>query len=101
MSAPTPGSAPQRQTPAKRPFVLPLAAGLIMLTIVREALPHLAVDLSPWVAFIVALALGYAAYAGTEWLLLRRDRNRQRAQQGQRDEQVRREEPPRPSGPDA
>jgi hypothetical protein len=81
MSAQRPGSTPRRQPPAKRPFVLPLAAGLVTLTIVREGLPALWSGVNPWLVFLIALALGYAAYAGTEWGLLRGQRGRQSTSQ--------------------
>jgi hypothetical protein len=63
----------------KRPFVLPLAAGLVVLTIVREGLPALWSGVNPWVVFLVALALGYAAYAATEQVVMRREEQKHRS----------------------
>jgi hypothetical protein len=60
--------------PTKRPFLLPLAAALVTLTVVREGLPKVWDGVSGWVVFIAALVLGYGAYAGTEWFLARRQR---------------------------
>jgi hypothetical protein len=65
----------------KRPFVLPLAAGLVMLTIVREGMPALFPDVNPWLVFLVALVLGYAAYAATEWAVMRRQATKRRSRQ--------------------
>lgn len=62
---------------AKRSFLLPLAAALVTLTVVREGLPKVWDGVSGWVVFIAALALGYGAYAGTEWLVARRQRRQQ------------------------
>jgi hypothetical protein len=72
MSAPT----PKQPASAKRPFVVPLAAGLVLLTVVREGLPRLWPGVSTWVFFVAALALGYAAYVATERLLIRREQQK-------------------------
>ena len=62
---------------AKGSFLLPLAAALVTLTVVREGLPKVWDGVSGWVVFIAALALGYGAYAGTEWFVARRQRRQQ------------------------
>ena len=52
--------------------LLPLAAAVCALIVVREGLQHLFPSLSYWIVFVVALVVGWLTYSVVERLLARR-----------------------------
>ena len=55
---------------------LPLVVAICAMVLVRELVTALWPDLSSWVAFLAALAVGWAAYAGVERFHARRGKDR-------------------------
>ncbi|WP_460935104.1 hypothetical protein [Phycicoccus ginsengisoli] len=55
---------------------LPLVVAICAMVLVRELVTALWPDLSSWVAFVAALAVGWLTYAGVERVLARRGKDR-------------------------
>ncbi|MDU0313376.1 hypothetical protein RKE38_06720 [Phycicoccus sp. M110.8] len=55
---------------------LPLVVAICAMVLVRELVTALWPDLSSWVAFVAALAVGWVAYARVERFLARRGKDR-------------------------
>jgi len=51
----------------------PIIVAVCAIVIVREMVQAVVPDLSSWIAFIIALAVGWAAYTGVERLYARRN----------------------------
>lgn len=66
--SPVPGNRPSGVA-AFAPIVVAICAILLVRALVEAVLP----DLSTWIAFVIALVVGYLAYAGVERWYARRD----------------------------
>ena len=51
----------------------PIIVAVCAIVLVRELVDAVLPDLSPWIAFVIALAVGWLAYAGVERLANRRN----------------------------
>ena len=67
---------PQRPRRTGAATYLPLVVAICAMVLVRELVTALWPDLSSWVAFVAALAVGWVAYAGVERFLARRGKDR-------------------------
>ena len=67
---------PQRPRRTGAATYLPLVVAICAMVLVRELVTALWPDLSSWVAFLSALAVGWLAYAGVERFLARRGKDR-------------------------
>lgn len=67
---------PMSPAPGNRPSGIaafaPIIVAVCAIVIVREVVEAVLPDLSPWIAFIIALVVGWLAYAGVERLYARR-----------------------------
>ena len=50
----------------------PIIVAVCAIVLVRELVDAVLPDLSPWIAFVIALAVGWLAYTGVERLANRR-----------------------------
>lgn len=73
--SPTSGGRPGNRPTGVAAFA-PIIVAVCAIVIVREVVAALVPDLSSWIAFIIALVVGWLAYAGVERLSNRgRDRS--------------------------
>ena len=73
--SPTTGR-PPGQRPSGVAAFAPIVVAICAIVLVREGVEKLFPDLSSWVAFIVALVVGWLAYTGVErWYAHRNDRS--------------------------
>jgi hypothetical protein len=69
--SPTPGNRPGRRPSGLAAFA-PIIVAVCAIVIVRQIVEAVLPGLSSWIAFIIALAVGWLAYAGVERLTARR-----------------------------
>jgi uncharacterized membrane protein YccC len=69
--SPTSGGRPGNRPSGVAAFA-PIVVAVCAIVIVREGVDAVVPDLSPWIAFIIALAVGWLAYVGVERLSNRR-----------------------------
>jgi uncharacterized membrane protein YccC len=70
--SPTTGGRPGQRPSGVAAFA-PIVVAICAIVLVREGMESVFPDLSTWVAFIVALAVGWLAYTGVERWYARRN----------------------------